>query len=75
MKLINFKNMDWISVKDETPQREVLAINLSGDYLIGYVAEGKKMFRETKTGFICENETELLENVSHWMPLPNPPIK
>ena len=65
----------WIPVTERWPDGEVLALNnLKGsygyhEYLIGYVgADG-----ESDTGFCCENEDEILMNVTHWMPLPGPP--
>jgi hypothetical protein len=65
----------WIPVKEVLPEEEVLAVNaLKGtygyhEYLIGYIYENC----ESDSGFICENESEALMNVTHWMPLPEPP--
>ncbi len=65
----------WISVTERLPDGEVLAFNaIEGshgyhEYLLGYVGADS----ESDTGFRCENEGEILMNVTHWMPLPNPP--
>lgn len=58
--------MEWISVKDQLPDKEVLCVNERGYYLIGYVS--KDGF-----GFFAENEHEILPKVKAWMPLPEPP--
>ena len=64
----------WISVKDRLPEGEALAANfLPGtygykEYIIGYVSRDCE-----EDEYIAENEHELLENVTHWMPLPEPP--
>lgn len=67
----------WIPVTeaDNLPCGEVLALNnLKGsygfhEYLIGYVGENC----ESDSGYSCESESEILMNVTHWMPLPTPP--
>lgn len=66
----------WISVteKDKLPTDRCLAISVESDsyaedYLIGWIQEDKKF----KTGYICSSDGEVLENVTHWMPLPEPP--
>jgi hypothetical protein len=67
----------WIPVTEaeNLPRGEVLALNnLKGsygyhEYLIGYVDENC----ESDSGYFCESEGEILMNVTHWMPLPEPP--
>ena len=65
----------WIPVTERLPNGEALALNaLKGsygyhEYLLGYVGADS----ESDTGFRCENEGEILMNVTHWMPLPTPP--
>lgn len=67
----------WIPVTEteNLPNGEVLALNnLKGsygyhEYLVGYVCEN----RESETGFLCESDGVVLNNVTHWMPLPQPP--
>lgn len=65
----------WIPVAEQLPDGEVLAFNaLKGshgyhEYLLGYVGADS----ESDAGFRCENEGEILMNVTHWMPLPEPP--
>lgn len=69
------KSPRWIPVAEQLPDGEVLAFNaLKGshgyhEYLLGYVGADS----ESDTGFRCENEGEILMNVTHWMPLPEPP--
>lgn len=65
---------DWISVKDRRPKGNCLAFSAESDYffedyLVGWIEESA----ESKTGYICISDGEVLKNVTHWMPLPNPP--
>lgn len=66
----------WISVDERMPEREVLAANFAPrtygykEYIIGYVSEEKC----TEPGkCFATNDYEILYNVTHWMPLPEPP--
>ena len=65
----------WIPVTERLPDGEVLAINaLKGsygyhEYRVGYVDESC----ESETGSLCESDGVVLNNVTHWMPLPTPP--
>ena len=67
--------MDWIKVMLETiPHKEVLAISMCKgpsykEYLIGWIGERA----ESKTGYVCESENEILYDVTHWMEKPQPP--
>ena len=64
--------MKWISVEDSLPETECLAANFAKgtygykEYIIGYVSTDELFHK-------CETDRELLENVTHWMPLPEPP--
>lgn len=71
---------EWISVKDGVPDGEVLAANFAPgtygykEYIIGYVSKVKC----TEPGWYkgkcyAENDHEIIDNVTHWMPLPEPP--
>jgi hypothetical protein len=65
---------EWISVEDRLPDTECLAVSmLTGpaykEMLVGYVAEASNW----DTGYECESDGEILPNVTHWMPLPQPP--
>jgi hypothetical protein len=65
---------EWISVKDRLPDTKCLAVSmLTGpayeEMLVGYVAEASNW----DTGYECESDGEILPNVTHWMPLPQPP--
>lgn len=66
----------WISVKERLPAGEVLAANFATgtygykEYIIGYV------FPPIVTepgGYYAENGYETLHDVTHWMPLTEPP--
>jgi len=59
--------MEWISVKDRLPKDEVIAIGYQNETIIGYVSG------DDENGFSCENDGCVLDNVTHWMPLPEPP--
>ena len=65
----------WISVEERLPDTEVIAINtLEGTYgykemIIGYVFQDETY----ESGYGAENDNETLENVTHWMPLPEAP--
>ena len=64
----------WISVKNRLPEGECLAASMLtgpayGEMLVGYVAEASNW----DTGYECESDGEILPNVTHWMPLPQPP--
>lgn len=67
--------MDWIKVTPDTmPNKEVIAISVCKgpsymEYLIGWIGEST----ESKTGYTCESENEILYDVTHWMEKPNPP--
>ena len=67
----------WIPVTERLPEKEAIAFNALkgsygyGEYLIGFVGEAKDI--ESDTGFLCENDLEILTSVTHWMPLPQPP--
>ena len=62
---------EWISVKDRLPERvEVIAFSAQyGDYLIGWIAEAE----DSDTGAVCIGDGVELYEVTHWMPLPEPP--
>ena len=64
----------WIPVTEGLPEGECLAVSmLTGpaykEMLIGYVGEASNW----DTGYECESDGEILPNVTHWMPLPQPP--
>ena len=66
--------LKWISVEDRLPDVEVLAANFAPktygykEYIIGYVSPDWR-----KGEYYAENDYEILYNVTHWMPLPEPP--
>lgn len=56
----------WISVKDKLPEDGEVLCYGHGEYLVGSLYElyGK---------YNCEADDTMIENVTHWMPLPEPP--
>ena len=63
--------MKWISVKDRLPDREVfvLAYSKREEYVImyytGYYWEGWELSDS--------DSIQILHDITHWMPLPEPP--
>ncbi|MCP4991566.1 MAG: DUF551 domain-containing protein [Colwellia sp.] len=49
----------WISIKEITPEDEVIALGYQDEITIGYIRD-----------FMCENESFILEDVTHWKPKP-----
>ena len=62
--------MKWISIEDELPDKEVICGNFK-QYTYGY-GEMIIGWYSSKLHY-AENEVQILENVTHWMPLPEPP--
>lgn len=65
--------MEWISVKDELPQKGIRVLITDREI----VCEAN---RNNITGLwqgwqLLSNEYLDYENISHWMPLPNPPVE
>lgn len=66
----------WISVEESLPEGEVIALCFDrdaycyGEYIVGYVSPYNEL---EGVGFRAENDYELLDGVTHWMPLPEPP--
>lgn len=80
--LINNPSMlaQWISVKDRLPDGEVLAANFAHgtygykEYIIGYLGAVKCTEPDWYSGkCYAENDHEILDDVTHWMPLPEAP--
>ena len=61
--------MEWISVEDKLPEeyQQVLAYYYGDVYVLAYYDGGFKDFDEQ--GY----PDEPFEDISHWMPLPEPP--
>jgi len=58
---------EWIDINDTTESPGYcLCLGIHNDYHIGYL--------DTYTGE-CEDESSILPDVTHWMPLPEPPAK
>ena len=65
---------EWISVKDRLPEGECLAVSMQKGHsykemLVGYVYADAY----SDTLYTAESDGEVLRNVTHWMPLPQPP--
>lgn len=60
----------WISVKDSLPKGECLAVGRNGSMLIGRVG-----WNEEQEWYDCSEGWTILDDVTHWKPLPEPPIK
>jgi hypothetical protein len=64
--------MEWISVKDQLPDEDarVLCFGFTGSMIVGSIwAEVEK------EGYYAESGEDMLDEVTHWMELPEPPIK
>lgn len=69
---IGMNSPRWISVKDKEklPKGECIAYSSKFDeMIIGYIEEAQ----DCNTGYRAENNGELLDEVTHWMPKPKPP--
>ena len=58
---------EWIDVKDVKPKTIVLAVDYQDEIIAGYICNSLNGY------FECENESELLNEVTHWRPLPFTP--
>ena len=59
----------WIPLTERIPEGECIAFSAYGEMLIGWIDMNDK----SDTGYICEDDGLYLYNVTHWMPLPEPP--
>jgi hypothetical protein len=65
----------WIPLSLFSPEGECLAVATikgmpsCGEMLIGYIGRDGR----SASGYIAESDTEILMEVTHWMPLPEPP--
>ena len=62
---------EWISVKERLPdhREEVVAFSPEyKEYMIGHVFEWGHTI-------VCESDEYVLTKVTHWMPLPEPPVE
>lgn len=63
-------NDGWIPCSERLPEEygEYLCCNRSGEYILGF--PNAKILGD---GFYVDNDTEGLDNVTHWQPLPSLP--
>jgi hypothetical protein len=68
------KKMKWIKITDRLPESEgEILIYVNGYCTLGKYNISKKIFQEFAPNMFETMEWLKLENVTHWMPLPNPP--
>ena len=56
----------WISVEERLPNGKCLAVSKYGEFAIGYI-------NGSTIGYCCEYGFETTFDITHWMPLPEPP--
>jgi len=72
--------MDWIKVKDEMPEEGDTVLCYNGIVCTGFVQLEDCRYESSKKGWnldlIDSNEKEIFGRltVTHWMPLPKPPL-
>ena len=59
----------WIPVTESQPDGECLAVGSQKEMLLGYIYADAY----SDTLYSAENDGEVLHNITHWMPLPEPP--
>lgn len=59
----------WIPVTERLPGGECIALGYQNEMLIGYIGDSEY----SDTGYAAESDGEHLSDVTHWMPLPEPP--
>ena len=62
----------WIPVMERVPEEleDVLCCTDEGYIVLGWLVENPKM---TTTGYECASSDGFVRNITHWMPLPEPP--
>lgn len=53
----------WIPCAEPIPKEIVIAADEYGCMIMGHIIE-------TNNGFVCENDYEVLHDITHWMPKP-----
>ena len=74
MKSLEAAAPKWISVEERLPEEynRVLAVDVDGYMMTGEIIRILDD-RHRKTAYYCDNGYDSLSNVTHWMPLPEPP--
>ena len=71
--------MNWIDINNKKPNNYQDAIICRGDY-VGFSTYWEEGHNDDGPGFYAEScgydgsEFEILADVTHWMPLPEPPL-
>ena len=74
-QLENYPSISWTSVKDKLPEYgEYVLVFTEGCSAIGHLGEDRFGKNKWKSDSIDEwGDVEILEDVTHWMPLPDEP--
>lgn len=69
--------MEWINVKDRLPDdMENVLVFTEGCIDVGHLTKGRFGLARWETDSLDEwGDREILKDVTHWMPLPEPPKK
>lgn len=67
--------MEWIKCSERMPEGKCIAIGYQNEIMIGYLSGDVNIagYGRMGTGIVCQDDHEVLTNVTHWMPLPEPP--
>lgn len=60
----------WIPIEQEVPETEVLCLGRQNCMIIGCIN-----YDEANYEYFAENDNDALDTVTHWMHLPQPPVK
>lgn len=60
----------WISVEDRLPKGNVIVIDAYGEINVAFYGESIEGF-----WLSCDGTSEIIADVTHWMPLPETPTK
>lgn len=57
----------WIDVEYEEPICECWALDINNEVYMGY------LFKDNTGNWFCETENNIVPNITHWLPIPEPP--
>lgn len=60
---------DWISIKDIVPTGDVIGLGFNDEMIMGYIDA------RNDSNIYCENESQLLSDITHWKPKPLTPLQ
>ncbi len=68
------KSMEWISVGDRLPENQQEILMTYNDFVMEGIYFKEKFYQiQTCEGDFCEDTKQ--EGITHWMPLPEPPME